>query len=258
VRREADGIRRYVHLGTGNYNVKTANLYTDIGFFTSSPEIGADATTLFNTLTGYSAQANYRKLLVSPGGIRAGIMARIEREIEHANEGRPARIIFKVNALVDFATIDALYRASAAGVKVELIVRGSCGLVPGVKGLSENIKVISIVGRLLEHSRIYYFHNGGDEELYMGSADLMQRNLDRRVETLFPLEDVKLRQHVIESILEVYLRDTAKARQLQPDGEYTRVKPAHGEKPFNSQDYLLQCRANDDAYSPPLPSAVAV
>jgi polyphosphate kinase len=256
VRREVDSIRRYVHLGTGNYNVKTANLYTDIGFFTSHPEIGADATILFNTLTGYSAQANYRKLLVSPGGIRAGIMARIEREIQQAQEGKPARIIFKVNALVDFATIDALYRASAAGVKVELIVRGSCGLVPGVKGLSENIRVISIVGRLLEHSRIYYFQNGEQEELYMGSADLMQRNLDRRVETLFPLEDAGLRQHVLESILEVYLRDTAKARELKADGEYVRVKPARGEKPFNSQDFLLECRAKDDGYSPPLPATL--
>ncbi|HEX2912742.1 MAG TPA: polyphosphate kinase 1 [Chloroflexia bacterium] len=242
VRKEPDGIRRYVHLGTGNYNAKTANIYTDIGLLTSRPDLGADATVLFNSLTGYSLQADYRKLLVSPGGIRKGIMEKIEREIRHAQEGRGGHLVFKINALVDFESVDALYRASQAGVKVDLIVRGSCCLIPGVPGMSENIRVISIVGRFLEHSRIYYFRNGGDdnEEVYLGSADLMQRNLDRRVETLFPIEDQHLRRYLTRSVLPIYLNDNVKARLLLPDGSYKRLAPAPGEKPHDAQHYLLE------------------
>lgn len=243
VRRESDGIRRYVHLGTGNYNVKTASTYTDLGLLTCNPDIGADATTLFNSLTGYAGQSSYRKLLVSPGGIRRSIMEKIEREIEHAKAKRVGRLIFKINALVDFKMIDALYRASQAGVEIDLIVRGSCGIVPGIEGLSENIRVSSVVGRFLEHSRIYYFENGGQagsEELYLGSADLMPRNLDRRVETLFPIENEQLRHYILKDILQVYLKDNVKARQLKADGEYYLPELAPGEPAFNAQEYLLE------------------
>ncbi len=246
VRREPDGIRRYVHLGTGNYNSKTASLYTDLGLLTSRPDLGADATILFNTLTGYALQAGYRKLLVSPHGIRPALMEKIEREIHHAREGRPARLIFKVNALVDFDCIDALYRASQAGVKIELIVRGSSSLVPGVAGMSENIRVVSIVGRFLEHSRVYYFHNGGEDEIYLGSADLMPRNLDRRVEVLFPVEDHHLKRYLIDLVLPTYLKDTAKTRLLLPDGTYQRVMPPAEETPFNVQQYFMANSGESD------------
>ncbi|MDB5081912.1 MAG: ppk [Chloroflexi bacterium] len=253
VRKEPDGIRRYVHLGTGNYNVKTAQLYTDLGLLTSKPEFGADATTLFNTLTGYSLQASYSKLLVSPGGIRQALMEKITRETFLAKEGRDGRLIFKMNALVDFDCIDALYRASQAGVKIDLLVRGMCSLVPGVPGLSENIRVTSIVGRFLEHSRIYYFRNGGgdNEEVYLGSADIMQRNLDRRVETLFPLEDPYIKRYVIHTILPTYLKDTVKARILLPDGSYRPINPAPGTPPFNSQEFLMEHTTENELHIMP-------
>jgi polyphosphate kinase len=255
VRKEPDGIRRYVHLGTGNYNVKTAQIYTDLGLLTSKPEFGADATTLFNSLTGYSLQASYSKLLVSPGGIRQAIMEKIEREIRHAKEGREGRLIFKMNALVDFDCIDALYRASQAGVKIDLLVRGMCSLVPGVAGLSENIKVISIVGRFLEHSRIYYFRNGDaeNEEVYLGSADIMQRNLDRRVETLFPLEDPFIKHYVIGTILPTYLKDNVNAQLLMPDGRYKHCLPENGQEPFSAQKYLMEHTTENELHI--LPSA---
>lgn len=240
VRREQDCIRRYVHLGTGNYNAKTAQIYTDMGLFTCDPAIGEDVTALFNSLTGYSLEMPYRKLLVSPGGIRKGILDRIARETAHARAGKPARIIFKANALTDFEMTDALYDASRAGVQIDLVLRGSCVLVPGVPGMSENIRVISIVGRFLEHHRIYYFLNGGTEEVWMGSADLMNRNLDRRVETLFPIESPEIRRWVVESALPAFLKDTAKARELQPDGTYIRRTPAPGETPFSAQNWFLQ------------------
>ena len=242
VRKEADGIRRYVHLGTGNYNVKTAQIYTDLGLLSSRPEFGADATTLFNSLTGYSLQATYTKLLVSPGGIRHALMEKIEREIQHAKEGREGHLIFKMNALVDFDCIDALYRASQAGVKVDLIVRGMCSLVPGVPGLSENIRVTSIVGRFLEHSRIYYFRNGDaeNEEVYLGSADIMQRNLDRRVETLFPLEDPHIKHYVMDTLLPTYLKDNSNTHVLLPDGTYKRLTLQDGQEPFSAQRYLME------------------
>jgi len=242
VRKEPDGIRRYVHLGTGNYNAKTARLYTDLGLFTCNPDIADDVTALFNSLTGYSVQNEYRKLLVSPGGIRKGLFERIDREIAHAREGRGGHIILKMNSLTDFRSAEALYRASEAGVKIELIIRASCCLVPGVPGLSENIRVISIVGRFLEHHRIYYFRNGGGdaEEVWLGSADMMQRNLDRRVETLFPIDDPEIRRWLVEGVLAAYLRDTVQARLLLPDGRYERILPQDEAAVFDSQAYFLE------------------
>ncbi len=235
VRREQDGVRRYVHLGTGNYNATTARIYTDLGLLTCRPDIGADASELFNFLTGYSRQRHYRKLLVAPVNLREGLTRLIEREISHAASGHGGHLIFKINALVDPTTTDILYQASQAGVRVELVVRSICCLRPGVPELSENITVRSIVGRFLEHSRMYYFANGGAPEIYLGSADLMQRNLDRRVETLFPLEDPALIKHTHERLLQVYLRDNTRARVLQPDGSYLRAQPQNGEEPLDSQ-----------------------
>jgi polyphosphate kinase len=241
VRKEADGIRRYVHLSSGNYNVRTASLYTDLGLFTCDPVLAEDVSALFNVLTGYSVNSGYAKLLVSPAGIRAGIIERIEREIAHARAGRCGHVIFKINSLTDVPCIDALYRASAAGVKVDLIVRGACCLVPSVPGLSDHIRVISVVGRFLEHSRIYYYRNGGDgqEEAWVGSADLMRRNLDHRVEVLFPVEDPTAKGRLIRDILLPYLRDNVRARVQQPDGTYARLRPAPGEAPFCVQEYFL-------------------
>ena len=235
VRREQDGMRRYVHLGTGNYNATTARVYTDLGLMTCRPDIGADASDLFNFLTGYSRQRQYRKLLVAPVNLRERLTALIEREIAHAVSGSGGRLIFKINHLIDPTMIDLLYRASQAGVQIDLIVRGMCCLRPGIADLSERIHVRSIVGRFLEHGRIYYFANGGADEVYLGSADLMQRNLDRRVETLFPLEDPALAAHVRDYLLQTYLRDNVRARILLPDGSYVRAQPADGEAPIDCQ-----------------------
>ncbi len=245
VRREGDRIARYVHLSTGNYNAVTAHLYTDLGMFTASEEVAGDVTHLFNYLTGYSAKADYKRLLVAPVNMRARLEAMIEREIEHQRHGRGGHLIFKTNALVDPGMIRLLYRASHAGVRIQLLVRGICCLRPGIAGVSDNIEVTSIVGRFLEHSRVYYFRNGGDEEVYVGSADLMPRNLDHRVEVLYPLADSKLVARVRDSILEVYLSDTAKARRMQSGGDYTRKKPAHGKRPMNSQEFLLPRRRSE-------------
>jgi polyphosphate kinase len=239
VRKEGDGIRRYVHLGTGNYNPTTARLYTDKGLLTCRPDFGADASDLFNYLTGYSRQTAYRKLLVAPIALRSGLLVRIEREIKRQRKQGDGRLIFKMNSLVDPAFIEALYRASQAGVQVDLIVRGVCCLRPGVPGVSENIRVLSIVGRFLEHTRLYYFRNGGQEELLMGSADLMPRNLDHRVETLFPIEDEAIRAHILNDVLEAYLRDTAKARVLGSDGRYTRRQPPAELPPLDTQAILV-------------------
>lgn len=236
VRKEADGLRRYVHLGTGNYNATTARIYTDFGLFTADPEIAADVSDLFNYLTGYSAQRTFRKLLVAPANLRARLLELIERESAHGASGR---LIFKMNALVDAEMIEALYRASRAGVRVDLIVRGACSLRPGVPDVSETIRVISIVGRFLEHSRVYYFGNGGQDELYLGSADLMPRNLNRRVEVLFPLESPLLKAQVRDEILPLILSDNVKARVLQSDGAYTRRVPLPGEPEIDSQARLL-------------------
>ena len=225
VRKEAGGIKRYVHFGTGNYNATTARFYTDLGLLTCDPELGADVTDLFNYLTGYSRQTKFRKLLVAPINLRQEMALKIRRETEHARAGRPARLIFQMNALVDPEMIELLYDASKAGVKIELIIRGICCLRPGLPGWSENIRVISIVGRFLEHARIFYFENGGEPELYAGSADLMQRNLDRRVEVVFPIENPKHKAHVVKKILATLLADNVQARELQPDGSYLRLKP---------------------------------
>ncbi|MBN1423464.1 polyphosphate kinase 1 [Candidatus Fermentibacteria bacterium] len=243
VRRERDGIVRYVHLGTGNYNESTARVYADLGYFTCDPAVGADASDLFNALTGYSRNDAYRTLIVAPGRMRDEIVNRIERERQrHLSEG-DGRLAFKLNALVDKACIQALYMASAAGVSIDLQVRGVCCLRPGIPGLSESIRVTSVVGRFLEHARMYYFHNGGDEELLIGSADLMPRNLYRRVEVLFPVKDSLSREHLRE-ILQVHLRDTGQARILLPNGSYERRQPGSGEAPLDSQAWMIAHRGS--------------
>jgi polyphosphate kinase len=240
VRREPEGLARYAHLGTGNYNPVTARVYSDIGYLTADPELTADASHLFNALTGYSAKETYKKLLVAPGNMRRQILERIEREITRHNEEGEGHLAFKMNSLVDKSCIKALYRASMAGVRVDLQVRGICCLKPGVKRVSENINVTSVVGRFLEHARIYYFRNGGDEEVLLGSADLMPRNLDGRVETLFPVEDTRILTALRDDILALHLRDNAQSRRLLPEGEFERLAPAEGDKPCDSQRALLE------------------
>lgn len=224
VRQEGSQIRRYVHIGTGNYNPKTAKLYTDLGLFTCRPELGNDLTNLFNFLTGYSRQKNYQKLLVAPVNMRERMLAMIQREAEHCRSGKSGRIVAKMNALVDTQIIRKLYEASQAGVNIDLIVRGVCCLRPGVPGVSENIRVISVIGRLLEHSRIFYFHNGGDEEIYIGSADWMTRNLTRRVEAITPVEQPNLKQE-LQEILGILLADNRQAWELQSDGVFVQRRP---------------------------------
>lgn len=237
VRREDDGIRRYVHLGTGNYNDATAKQYTDMGLLTCSDVIGEDATAVFNMLSGYSEPASWNKLLVAPIWLRDGFMRLIERETEHALSGNKARIVAKMNSLCDKGIMEALYRAAAAGVQIELIIRGICCIKVGLEGISETISVRSIVGTFLEHSRIFYFYNNGEEEVYMGSADWMPRNLDKRVEILFPVEQKELKEEVIH-ILQIQLADTEKARILQKDGTYVRKKGRV--KKIDSQEYFAQ------------------
>jgi polyphosphate kinase len=227
VRREEGRLRRYVHVGTGNYNPSTARLYTDLGILTCRPDLGADATELFNVLTGLSQQRSYRKLLVAPHGARSRLIELIERESAHAAAGRPARIVFKANNLTDPASIEALYAASRRGVPIELIVRGICCLVPGVTGVSESIRVRSIVGVFLEHSRLFGFANGGQPEWYIGSADLMERNLDRRVEALAPIEDEAARAR-IEEIVAALLADDRRSWQLGADGVWRRTEEVAG------------------------------
>ena len=235
VRREGEGLRRYVHIATGNYNPFTSTVYTDLGILTANEEIGADATDLFNFLTGFSRQKGYRRLFVAPVNLRERMTALIEREAEHAREGRPARIVAKLNRIADLRIIRALYGASRAGVEMDFIVRGVCMLRPGVEDLSETIRVRSVVGRFLEHSRIYYFLNGGEEEVYTGSSDWMSRNLDRRVEVITPVLDQNLKRYMKNVVLASYLRDNVRARALQPDGTYVRLQPAPGEEPFDAQ-----------------------
>lgn len=237
VRNEDDGIKRYVHMGTGNYNDVTANFYTDIGLFTSNPYIGEDASSLFNMLSGYSMISEMNKLYIAPSGLRKKFISLIKREESNAKEGKKAHIIAKINSLVDKEIIEALYDASKAGVKIQLIVRGICCLRPGVKGVSEHITVISIVGRFLEHSRIFYFYNDSNEEIYLSSADWMNRNLDRRVEILFPIEDAE-NKHKIKQFLNIYLSDNVKARILNSDGSYSRVSCKDNEEMINSQEYF--------------------
>ena len=224
VRREPDGVRRYVHLGSGNYNSRTARQYTDVGLLTCSPSIGADVSDLFNSLTGYSRQRIYRKLIVAPAEMRGRFLELIAREAEHARAGRPAHIIAKMNALVDPAVIDALYDASRAGMRIHLLVRGICCLRPEVPGMSENIRVVSIIGRFLEHSRLFYFANGGNPEYYLGSADWMPRNFDRRVEAVAPIEKVSLHER-LHALLEMYLGDNRQAWELRRDGRWVQRQP---------------------------------
>jgi polyphosphate kinase len=240
VRQEPEGTRRYVHLSTGNYNASTARIYEDIAILTARDDISRDVAEVFNVLTGFSLQNEYRKLLVAPASLRNEIVRRIDREIERHKQTGQGRIAFKMNSLVDKASIAALYRASQAGVKIDLIVRGICCLRPGVAGWSENIRVMSVVGRFLEHSRIYHFYNGGDEEVYLGSADLMERNLDKRVEIVFPVEDESIRRHLIDNVLQGYFRDTVNASELQADGEWITRRPASGEEPFDVQAWGIE------------------
>ncbi len=238
VRQEGSELKRYIHLSTGNYNAVTSGTYEDIGLFTCDPGIGEDATDLFNFLTGYSHKNEYQKLFVSPVTLRPGLETLIRREIAHAKRGNKARLMFKANALVDLELIKMLYEASQAGVQVDLFIRGICSLIAGVKGLSENIRVVSIIGRFLEHSRIYYFYNNGKDEIYLSSADLMPRNLDYRVETMFPVEDVEHKRYLREDVLENYLKDNVHAHLMQPDGSYECKHPAR-EAPFGVQEYLM-------------------
>jgi len=239
VRKEGEGIRRYVHLGTGNYNAVTSLIYEDMGLFTCDEAIASDVTDLFNHLTGYSTKHDFRKLMVAPFNLRSGLEKLVRREIEHAKSGHKAQLIFKVNAIVDPYFIELLYEASRAGVKVDLLVRSMCSLKPGIKGVSENINVVSIVGRYLEHSRVYYFHNGGKEEIYMGSADLMQRNLDHRVEVLFPLENADQVRSVRDKMLDTYLKDNMRARLMQEDGSYVRLKAPSDDKAVDVQECFM-------------------
>jgi len=240
VRREGDLIRRYVHLSTGNYNTITSQLYTDIGLLTTDAAIGADCTDLFNYLTGYSAKAEYRKLLVAPLNLRRRLEQLIRREIEHQRAGKRGHLIFKMNALVDKHIIRLLYEASQVGVQIDLLVRGICCLRPGVPGVSENICVTSIVGRFLEHSRIFYFRNAGEDEVYLGSADMMPRNLDRRVEVLFPVQDPKLVEHLRDTVLATYLKEVVKARHMHADATYSRSTKRLSPGAINSQEWLLK------------------
>lgn len=238
VRREEDGIKRYMHLGTGNYNDVTAGFYTDLGLFTANPYFGADASNLFNMISGLSQPSDMYRLVIAPTDLRNEFLRLIAREAANAKEGKKAQIVAKLNSLVDHQIIDALYHASSAGVSIQLIVRGICSLRPRIPGVSDNISVRSIVGRLLEHSRIYYFHNDGAESIYLSSADLMERNLDRRVEVLFPLDDEQVKEEV-KIILSISLSDTAKSWKLNSDGTYTRHKK-RGTKVFNSQEMFFQ------------------
>ena len=238
VRQEPDGIQMYVHTGTGNYNPITAKVYTDIGLFTADRDVVADVAEIFNYLTGYSNQKEFRSLLVAPLQLRTRLSELIAREAEHARAGREARIIVKINAITDDQMIRVFYKASQAGVSIDLIVRGICGLRPGIPGVSDNIRVRSIVGRFLEHSRVFWFLNGGHQEMYIGSADLMERNLDRRVETLTPVLDPEILTHLRDVVLAAYLRDTVRAMVLDAAGHYTRPDTSSGS--FNAQDFLLK------------------
>ena len=239
VRRENDELRRYVHLATGNYNPTTSRIYTDLGLLTADAEIGEDASDLFNFLTGYSYQTEYRQLLVAPINLREKMLELIERETANKLDGKDAGIIVKINSLTDDKIVRALYRASQAGVKIDLIVRGICVLRPAIEGLSDNIRVVSIVGRFLEHSRVFYFANNGDNEIYIGSADWMHRNLDRRVEAVAPIKDAQLKQYIKEEILGAYLQDTANTQILKADGTYEKITVKPEESEFDSQLYFV-------------------
>jgi len=235
IRREEQGLQTYTHISTGNYNPTTSRMYTDLGLVTSDPEIGEDASDLFNFLTGFSLQKEYKRLLVAPVNLRDRMLDLIERERKHGEAGRPARIAAKINRLTDLDTIDALYRASQADVKIDLVVRGACMLRPGMPGLSQTVHVRSVVGRFLEHSRIFYFANGGEDEVYIGSADWMARNFDRRVEVVTPVLDPHLKSYLKDTVLPAYFRDNVAARILTAEGIYKKPQMGPDEEPFNSQ-----------------------
>jgi polyphosphate kinase len=238
MRREGDKLKKYVHIASGNYNPTTSCTYTDLGLFTVDETIGKDATELFNFLTGFSAQTDYKTLMVAPVNLREKLNALFDREIEHKRAGRPAGIVAKFNRLADQQVIEKLYEVSRAGVKVDLIVRGICMLRPGVPGLSENIRVRSVVGRFLEHSRVLYFANGGSEELYIGSADWMSRNLKHRIEVMAPVNDPAAKKFLKEVLLDAYWRDNTKARSLDAEGNYN-VIPSNPGQAFNSQEFFI-------------------
>ena len=263
VRREGKQLRRYVHLSSGNYNTVTAKIYTDLGLFTCHPDFGNDVSALFNVLTGFNSWTGgdlltaetvasmFRKFMISPVTTQETILRLIDREIQKSTPKMPGRIIAKMNALVDTKVIRKLYEASRAGVHIDLLARGICCLRPGVPGVSENIRVISILDRFLEHSRIFYFHNGGNPEIYSGSADWMPRNFKKRAEILYPIENTDLKSRIINEILLTYLNDNVKARLMQPDGSYVRVKPKDGEKPIRSQSELIAIARKGGVKSPP-------
>ena len=237
VRRESGGmLKRFVHLGTGNYNSKTAKIYTDLSFFTAREDITEEVANLFNTLTGKVKNPEFKKLWVAPFCFHSKFIDMVKREIAHAKSGKPARIIIKVNSVIEQASIDALYEASQAGVKIDLIVRGICGLVPEVKGLSDNITVRSIVGVYLEHSRIYYFENAGNPEVFAGSGDIMTRNMFKRIECIFPIEDQDLKSRVINEILPAYLKDNRFSNLLHSNGAYYKSEEMKTSEPFSCQE----------------------
>ena len=263
VRREGKQLRRYVHVSSGNYNTVTAKIYTDIGLFTCDPDLGNDVSSLFNVLTGFNSwtggdmftpetvAAMFRKFMISPVTTQETIHRLIDREIEKSNPKAPGRIIAKMNALVDARTVCKLYEASRAGVRIDLLVRGICCLRPGIPGVSENIRVTSILDRFLEHSRLYYFHNGGDPEIYSGSADWMPRNFKKRAEILYTIKNTALKARIMDEILMTYLKDNVKARLMQADGSYVRLKPKDGEKPIRSQSELIAIARKGGLKSPP-------
>jgi len=258
VRREDDAIRRYVHLGTGNYNPQTARRYTDLGYFTCNPDFADDVSALFNYLTGYSELPVWKKLIVAPSRLQEFMIEMIEKEAQFQRTGKGGRIIVKINGLLEPAVVQAVYRASQAGVKIDLICRGICALRPGIPGISENVRVTSVVDRFLEHSRIFYFGNGGDPQVYIGSADWMDRNLSRRVEVVFPIEPPELKLRLIAEILKTSLADTAKARELQADGTYKRVTVLNGEPGIRSQEKFLELARLNATRREPVPEVPAV
>jgi polyphosphate kinase len=248
VRREGELIRRYVHLGTGNYNPQTARLYTDLSLFTAREEVADDVSALFNLLTGFAEPPKWRRLVVAPFGMRDAVVERIEREAGHARRGEPARILAKMNSLVDPSVIRALYAASQAGVEIDLLVRGICCLKPGVSGVSDRIRVRSIVDRFLEHSRVFAFGEGDRVEVMLSSADWMPRNFQRRIEVMVPVEDRAIRARLLDEVLGFGMRDTVKSRILETDGTQTRVSGREGAEPFQSQPRLIEAaRAMGDA-----------
>jgi len=253
IRKEHDGLKRYVHLSTGNYNMVTAQIYTDLSYFTCRQDIAEDVTEVFNYLTGYSGREKYRKLAVAPITLAERLNSLIDREIGHARTGKTSHIVMKMNALTDVYMIEKLYEASKGGVKIDLIVRGICSLKPGLKGISETIRVVSIVGRFLEHSRVFYFENAGIPEIYLSSADLMSRNLYRRVELMFPIEDIEMINTIKSEVLDTALADKSRARELQPDSSYKRVVPLDGEASLDSQQTIMASRIKNINYKVPIP-----